>query len=345
MGDPAANLHPWNQTLWQQLTTESDRRSHALLLTGHKGLGKLDFGFALAQHVIGDNHSQSATLFQAGSHPDMHMLMPEAELVELEEDDLKAVFSRRYQESHSGKPRRNITIDQVRKLSEALSTHPHISKTRVILIAFAESLNRNAANALLKNLEEPPGQTLFILISDEVSLITATIRSRCSLVPMRTPTTSVGRDWLTQHGSVPVEEIDQYLAMANGQPLAAIELYKSGYIDTLKAVFTDVNGLWSHKRQVVEAAKHWQDIDAATCVEVLQKLCVDLLRCKLSPEPQQVFFPVQLSWIQSSSTKLSTTALLDALDELSEARRLLRTTVDRLLVLETLAGKIQAMPG
>ena len=161
---------------------------------------------------------------------------------------------------------------------------------------------------------------------------------------MRTPTTKVARDWLTQQGSLPVLEIDQYLAMANGQPLAAIELHQSGYIDTLKAVFTDVNGLWSHKRQVVEAAKHWQNIDAAICVEVLQKLCVDLLRCKLSPEPQQVFFPVQLSWIQSSSTKLSTTALLAALDELTEARRLLRTTVDPLLVLETLAGKIQALP-
>lgn len=337
-------IHPWNQALWQQLSSDQQRQNHALLLVGQEGLGKLDLGFALARHIVTGGHEQSQHLFAAGSHPDMHFLLPEFQLTHWEEGSLPRLFAARYQEEHGGKPRTNITINQVRSLAEALTTHPHIAKHRVILIGYAESMNRNAANALLKNLEEPPSNTVFVLVSDDASLLPATIRSRCSVIPVATPSLDVGKIWLQEQSGIPEPDIESYLAMANNQPLLAKRLHEEGYVETLKAVFTDVNGLWSRRSQSIEAAKRWQDLGGLRCLNILQKLCVDMLRCKVSDQPHQVFFPVQQSWVASSATKLSTRLLLQTLDQLADAKRLIRTTVDELLVLETVSYQISQLP-
>lgn len=337
-------IHPWNQHLWQQLTDEPERSAHALLFNGPEGLGKLALGFSLAHFVISETAGQSENLFNGGSHPDLHVLMPEEFLLERPEGDLLAQFAQRYTEQHSGKPKRVIGIELIRQLTESMTTHPHIASHRVVLIAHAEKMNRNAANALLKNLEEPPANTLFILVCDEISKLPKTIRSRCSLVNFRTPEQSVAKQWLTAQSIMPEHEMDSHLAMANNQPLLAVRLYESAYVDALKTVFTDVNGLWSRKRDPVSVAKNLQEIGGLRAVEILQKLMVDLLKSSLTAEPEGVFFPIQSSWVQSSAGKVSRTNLLATIDELNEAKRLLATTVDPLLVLETVSNKIRQMP-
>ncbi len=333
-------IHPWNQETWQNLTLEPERANHALLFNGDAGLGKQDIAFALAHFVLTDNHSQSESLFDAGSHPDLHVVMPECEVG----DDLLGSFAKRYLEIHSGKPKKTITIDQIRRLSQALTTHPHISTHRVILIFCAETMNRNAANALLKSLEEPPANTLFVIVSDELSKLAKTVRSRCSLVNFRAPDAEAARVWLAMQNSVPEAELDTYLAMANNHPLQAIKLYKTDYLGSLKSVFTDVNGLWMRRSEVTQVAKSWQGLGGLKVVDILQKLTTDLLRCRLTQSPQNVFFPVQISWVQSSSAKLSKTKLLAAIDELNYAKRMLATTVDELLVLETVCNKMKNLP-
>ena len=133
-------IHPWNQEIWQNLTLEPERSNHALLFCGDSGLGKQDLAFSLAHFILTSTHAQSESLFSAGSHPDMHIIMPECEI----QAGLLGDFARRYIEPHSGKPKKTITIDQIRKLSQALTTHPHIGAHRVILILFSETMNRNA---------------------------------------------------------------------------------------------------------------------------------------------------------------------------------------------------------
>lgn len=333
-------IHPWNQTIWQNLTQDPERANHALLFNGDAGLGKQTIAFALAHSVLTSNHSQSASLFNAGSHPDLHLIMPESQV----EDDLMGLFAKRYLETHAGKPKKTITIEQIRRLSQALTTHPNICAHRVILILWAESMNRNAANALLKSLEEPPANTLFVIVSDELSKLAKTIRSRCSLVNFRAPERNVARAWLASQAVIPEAELDTYLAMANDHPLQAIGLFDSDYLGSLKSVFTDVNGLWMRRSEVTQVAKTWQTIGGLKVVDILQKLTTDLLRCGLMQTPQNVFFPVQLSWVQSSSGKLSIAKLLQAIDELSYAKRMLATTVDELLVLETVCNKMKNLP-
>jgi len=333
-------VHPWNQELWQQLTIELDRANHALLFIGDQGLGKRALAFSFAHYLMCDNHSQSETLFMAGSHPDFHVLMPE----HLIQDDLQGSYANRYIETHSGKPKKGITIDQVRKLTKQLTTYPHISKTRIILIDGADTMNNSAANGLLKNLEEPPGNTLFVLVTDEVSKLPKTVRSRCSLVNFRAPETESARAWLEMQKVLPDDQVDAHLAMANNHPLRALQLYQDGYIESLKAVFTDVNNLWSNRTDSVQVAKHWQSLGALSSVEILQKLTTDLLRSSLSDKPKVVFFPVQQSWIKSVSSKLSQQKLLAVVDDLNYAKKMLSTTVDELLVLETISNKLRQLP-
>jgi DNA polymerase-3 subunit delta' len=333
-------IHPWNQELWQNLTLEPERSNHALLFNGDAGLGKQDLAFALAHLVITDSHSQSEALFNAGSHPDLHVIMPEAQIKE----NLLGDFAKRYTEQHSGKPKKTITIEQVRRLSRSLDTHPHISSHRVILIFHAETMNRNAANALLKSLEEPPAQTLFIIVSDELSKLAKTVRSRCSLVPFRQPEFAPARAWLQLNGTLPESDINTYLSMANNQPLEAIRLFEEDYLGALKTVFTDVNNLWMRRAEVTQVAKNWQTLGTAKSVDILQKLATDLLRSSLSNSPKAVFFPVQQSWVSSVSAKFSKPKLLALIDELNYAKKMLATTVDELLVLETLSNNFSKLP-
>lgn len=146
------------------------RLHHGWILAGPPGIGKA----ALAREIalcllageedcgkVAESHP-AAHLFAAGTHPDY------AELRRLERD--------------SGDLARNISVDQVRGLSRLLSTAPSISQRRIILIDAADDMERGAANALLKNLEEPPRNTVFLLVSHAPSRLLPTIRSRCRML-------------------------------------------------------------------------------------------------------------------------------------------------------------------
>ena len=146
------------------------RLHHGWILAGPPGIGKASLAREVALCLLaGEEDSGSvaqshpaAHLFAAGTHPDY------AELRRLERD--------------SGDLARNISVDQVRGLSRLLSTAPSISLRRVILIDAADDMERGAANALLKNLEEPPRDTIFLLVSHAPSRLLPTIRSRCRML-------------------------------------------------------------------------------------------------------------------------------------------------------------------
>ena len=333
-------IHPWNQEIWQSLTLEPERSNHAFIFCGEGGLGKRSLAIALSHFLMTEPHSQSESLFNAASHPDFHVIMPECE----SEQDWLGQNALRYFEKHSGKPKKQITIDQIRRLNSALETHPHISKTRLIVLFSCEKMNRNASNALLKKLEEPPAQTLFVLLSDELARVPATIRSRCSLINFRAPSFDLAHAWLEQQKIIPEADLTSYLSMSNNQPLTAISLYQDEYIEVLKSVLGDVNSVWTRKTDAAQAAKNWLGLGGLVVVDILQKLCSDILKFKLSDTPAKVFFPVQKSWIAKIGPKLSKQNLLELIDELNAAKSLLNSTVDELLVLESIVIKVSRLP-
>ena len=147
---------------------------HAWLLAGPKGVGKASFARAAATRVLADaggppievpgletpEDHRIARLVEAGSHPDLRWL---ERLVNEKTSNLA----------------RSITVDQVRSLGELFDLTPALSPWRVVVIDSIDDLEKSAANALLKMLEEPPANCLFLLVSHAPGRLLPTIRSRC----------------------------------------------------------------------------------------------------------------------------------------------------------------------
>jgi DNA polymerase-3 subunit delta' len=150
---------------------------HALIFTGPQGIGKATMAFHMAHHLLRYPDFKTApdmlavpdpasSLFRqiaTGAHPSvLHLTRPANDKTK----SFKTV----------------LTVDEIRKVSRFLSMTSHDGSYRVVIVDPADDMNTNAANALLKNLEEPPARTLFILIVHAPGSLLPTIRSRCQMV-------------------------------------------------------------------------------------------------------------------------------------------------------------------
>ncbi|RHW16527.1 DNA polymerase III subunit delta' [Sphingomonas gilva] len=168
---------------------DSGALHHAWLIAGPEGSGKGTFARIAALRMLAEaqdadglprgfqtpSSHPAAHLFAAGSHPDYRLLdrLPA---------DAKERARPRAEWDPEGKLARNVSIDQVRALQPLFATAPSLSRRRVVVIDSIDDLERAAANALLKNLEEPPQGTVFLLVSHAPGRLLPTIRSRCRLL-------------------------------------------------------------------------------------------------------------------------------------------------------------------
>lgn len=159
----------------QLLTLINEKRlPHAIMFTGHQGIGKATLAYRLARFLLAGQQDAGGSLFGdplpaesmhiAATHPTFRRVVSggHPDLLVLEGDDIK--------------------IEEARKVSEFLALTPAESEWRVVIIDSAEAMNRNAANALLKILEEPPSQAVLLLISHNPGRLLPTIRSRCRTI-------------------------------------------------------------------------------------------------------------------------------------------------------------------
>ena len=117
-------------------------------------------------------------------------------------------------------PSIEIKVDQVRELADFLYVRSHRGGVRLALVHPAEDMNENAANALLKGLEEPPAGAMFILVSHRPAQLLPTIRSRCVAVPVPIPPREAALQWLLSQN---IKEAERWLAYAGGAPLRAVD--------------------------------------------------------------------------------------------------------------------------
>ncbi len=231
---------PWQAEDFAALRALQARSVHAVLLHGATGIGKkvlaLDYAQArLCESPRADGHAcgQCAACgwFAAGAHPDLRVVVPDVlarwrltgddDEADEEGEGSGAVTPPAEPDpdaARSARASREIRIDAVRRLARFLTTSTHRGGLRVVVLAPAERITTEAANALLKMLEEPPAGTLFILATDAIDDVLPTVRSRCLLVRCRAPDRAAALAWLHSGG---VAEPETALAEAGGSPLAA----------------------------------------------------------------------------------------------------------------------------
>jgi DNA polymerase-3 subunit delta' len=258
---------PWHEAQFRRLVEERDRLPHALLVHGPQGTGKVAFARALAKSLLCEFHESDAGCgrcagcgwFESGTHPDFRMIEPAA-LADIEQE-----------EQGAGKASTRILIEQIRALADFVNISSHRGGAKAVVIHPAEALNVNAANALLKNLEEPPEGTFFILVAHRIHFLLATLRSRCRqiVLPMPAPESAVA--WLAAQG---VREPALALAHTGNAPLLAQELEEREYWQQRDAFLAQVA---VRRFDPLAAAEHICDYPLRDVVSWLQKWTFDLV--------------------------------------------------------------------
>lgn len=241
------NLPPWLDGTWQSLAVRlgRDELPHAMLVCGDAGLGKRALADALANSILCQSRDaqgracgtcRACLLLRAGSHPDRIFTT-----FELRDD---------------GKPRTEITIDQIRALSQRLSLSSQFGGLQVVLIDPADRMNASAANALLKTLEEPSASTVIILLSDVPARLPATIRSRCQRVEVHLPARGQALAWLAGQG-IAARDADESLAAALGNPGRALQALNDDSLALRAECRRDLLALSGRRGDALAIAETW----------------------------------------------------------------------------------------
>jgi DNA polymerase III subunit delta' len=275
-------MAPW-------LASAQQLASHAVLLHGQQGIGQWPLATTLAQGWLCEakagprpcGQCASCRLVLAHSHPDLLVLLPEALQEALgwsagagaEDDGAGAEKG-----SKSRQPSKDIKVDAVRAAVEFAQTSAGRGRGKVMVIHPAERMNGVAANALLKTLEEPPGDTRFVLSCAAPQSLLPTIRSRCQSVALGLPDAAAATAWLAGQG---IAQPDVVLAAAGGQPFEALAWAQEGLgAEPWLQLPTRV------ARNEAAAVAGWP---LPRVVDALQKLAHDLMAIAVDAPPR--YFP------------------------------------------------------
>lgn len=238
-------IAPWLEPLWNGI--DLAKLPNAVLIHGQSGIGKFEFSIQLARALLCEasvdskpcNQCEACRWFDSGNHPDFIALVPETHRKLLPHGNFdsevdapkKAKVSPADSDTDAPekKEKKSISIEDARSAIEGLSIGSHRGGNRVILVYPLEMLRVDSANTLLKSLEEPPSNTIFILLADRLDRVLPTIRSRCRLMCAPRPDRLIGLHWLhTQLNSVPNlnmsdAEVESIYDEQGGAPYAVLD--------------------------------------------------------------------------------------------------------------------------
>ena len=245
------------------------RLAHALLISGPSGLGKRAFAEKLAQRILcrdprdglACGECRDCRQLRVGSHPDFRRIA--------------------FEERKDGKLRTELTVAQIRRLSDSLNLTAQHGAAVVAVLDPADAMNANAANALLKTLEEPQPGRFLMLIADRPERLAITLRSRCQRFAPKAPTREQAAAWLAAQGHQG-EAADAALDLADGLPLRALSYIEDRVIDLQQAVRRDLGNAATGKQAPFALAREWMADRPTLRLELAVELVRDLGRKKLA---------------------------------------------------------------
>lgn len=317
MSPPTAADLPWLQPSLSTVRASllGQRPPHSMLIAGPAGIGLT----LLAEWLVALRQCEDRTAapcgvcrscrwLAAGQHPDHHRLVP------IEDS-------------------REIRIDQVREVMVELGKTSHRAAYKTALVDPAEQLNRQAANAFLKTLEEPSASTLLVLVSTQPSRIPATLRSRCFRLDVAAPSVSESLDWLVRRSGGSRNDWSELLGVAGNRPLDYCDVNIDSVLPQIRALVRDIRSLVGGEVDSSQLVKSWNDdryIDRLRWLENL--ITKKLLDSVGSPTAH----------LRAGAWMPKLRPMFELLDRIREDRALAETTVNRGYGLQVLLLAVQA---
>lgn len=334
----------WLHTRFNELSRDYQNMHHSQLISGPKGIGKAAFAVALSKLLLCQqptstqnghsacNQCQDCRLFAAGTHPDFHLICSE-NLLDSGYLQEAGAFALRYHDSVARAKRTQasqfITIEQIRRLIRQFTEQPHISTRKVALLVDAETMNVNAANSLLKLLEEPPANSFILLVSSTPGLLLPTIRSRVIWQRLPAPEAEQGRQWL-QKNSVTLPANDSHLVQS---PVLCRHQFTQGQLAIRDTIGQTIKSVFLGKLNAVEAASALNKEAFADVITVLDEFTQQLIKYVFKKK-------------QNGSEKVTSHTAQSAFlfyDEVLYYRQLQKESINKQLALEALLTKLQAL--
>ncbi len=273
----------WPSWLDEPLARGLSMRAHALLLHAPGALGQFDLALALSRAWLCEapaggpacGRCAACRLMDAHSHPDFHLLLPDALRAPLGWSGSDDEAGDEGEGKSKAKPSREIKIKALRAAIDWSQRTSARGGAKVLVIHPAPAMNAVTANALLKTLEEPPGQLRLLLTADDPESLLPTVRSRCQRLAIATPSVAAGSAWLAGQG---VADAEVLLAAAGGQVQAALALHGEGISAAAWSQLPD-----AVRRGHAGALGAWP---VPRVVDALHKLCHDLLALNSGGTPR-----------------------------------------------------------
>lgn len=302
-------VYPWQQAQWRQLLADHhhNRLAHALLLGGPSGLGKFYFAEHLAQYLLctqtdtqaqqACGHCSGCCLVLAKNHPDLITITPEDSKI--------------------------IKVEQIRRLTAMVAQTAHRAGYQVVILYPAEALNKAAANALLKTLEEPAGAVILLLVSHQPGALPATILSRCQRISFFGYDHPQTLSWLDHELQTLNIRADAtlLLKMAEYSPLRALELAKNQYVELRDQLLTHLLAIVQQTMNPIAAVSDYLKQDLELWVNAFISLLMDMVRLQLGVQPSLLVNHDRLTQLGYINQAYPLSALLGLITQLQQARQ------------------------
>lgn len=328
----STRLCPWLRPALKSLEAarQAQRLGHAWLVCGPPGSGKLNLALVLAYRLLRGATAEPPSLAAtdavaamrdrhapADHHPDLHWLYPEED-------------------------KRTISVEQVRTIGEALTLKSHSGGAKVVIVEPADGMTVAAANALLKTLEEPSGDTYLLLLAEQPGTLPATIRSRCQRLTIVPPDRDALNEWLQAREPQAIADLKW---LAHGAPLriaAMIDAEESSVFSELSKTLCMVS---EDKIDSQAVAESWLRLPQGLALDWLGRQLHAALRRRLAPNVSTVVTDHPSTGLHNAWAHLTVRDLFEQHERVERLRSLAGTGINTELALQALLLGFQARRG